>query len=297
MTIPSEAALGALGALASACAWAVIGLLVRMLAPVLNSVAINAVRSTLGGALLLGWVLLTGAGQGLSSISPRAFLLLTVSILIAVGIGDTVFWESARSLGLARAMTVSMTYPVFSTLLAAGLLGEAVSLAVVMGTALTLAGVTLIVTTRHDEPAGAPERFWLGVGAATLASVAWAVSVIVLKVPLTGIDATTAQAVRLPVAGLLLWATPWAWSALGDIRGGGRRAWWTVGWLSALTALSSVMFVAGVKYAGVAVATVLSSTAPMFAIPLGALFLGERVAPRVIVGALVTVAGIGVLQL
>jgi drug/metabolite transporter (DMT)-like permease len=297
MTIPSEAALGALGALGSACAWAVIGLLVRMLAPVLNSVAINAVRSTLGGALLLGWVLLTGAGQGLSSISPRAFLLLTVSILIAVGIGDTVFWESARSLGLARAMTVSMTYPVFSTLLAAGLLGEAVSLAVVMGTALTLAGVTLIVTTRHDEPAGAPERFWLGVGAATLASVAWAVSVIVLKVPLTGIDATTAQAVRLPVAGLLLWATPWAWSALGDIRGGGRRAWWTVGWLSALTALSSVMFVAGVKYAGVAVATVLSSTAPMFAIPLGALFLGERVAPRVIVGALVTVAGIGVLQL
>src|SRR5215813_14165160 len=108
MTIPSEAALGALGALGSACSWAVIGLLVRMLAPVLNSVAINAVRSTLGGALLLAWVLIAGAGDGLAAISLQTFILLIVSILIAVGIGDTVFWESARSLGLARAMTVSM---------------------------------------------------------------------------------------------------------------------------------------------------------------------------------------------
>jgi len=45
------------------------------------------------------------------------------------------------------------------------------------------------------------------------------------------------------------------------------------------------------------VATVLSSTAPMFAIPLGALFLGERLTPQAVAGVVVTVAGIGILQL
>jgi len=54
--------------------------------------------------------------------------------------------------------------------------------------------------------------------------------------------------------------------------------------LGALTSVSSVMFVAGVKHAGVAVASVLSSTAPMFAIPLAVIFLNERVTPRALTG-------------
>jgi drug/metabolite transporter (DMT)-like permease len=57
-----------------------------------------------------------------------------------------------------------------------------------------------------------------------------------------------------------------------------------------------VTFVAGVQYAGVAVATVLSSIAPIFAIPLGFLFLGERPTPRTAAGALLAIAGIAVLQ-
>jgi len=67
--------------------------------------------------------------------------------------------------------------------------------------------------------------------------------------------------------------------------------------LAALTAVSSVLFVMGVKHAGVGVATVLSATAPMFAIPLGALFLGERMTVTAALGTLLTVAGIAVLSL
>jgi drug/metabolite transporter (DMT)-like permease len=57
------------------------------------------------------------------------------------------------------------------------------------------------------------------------------------------------------------------------------------------------LFVAGVRHAGVAVATVLSSTAPIFAIPLGLVFLNERVPAVAAVGAAVTVLGIALLQL
>jgi drug/metabolite transporter (DMT)-like permease len=76
----------------------------------------------------------------------------------------------------------------------------------------------------------------------------------------------------------------------------GRGARVRIAVLGALTSVSSVMFVAGVKHAGVAVASVLSSTAPMFAIPLAVVFLGERLTTRALVGAAVTVAGIVVLQ-
>ena len=64
-----------------------------------------------------------------------------------------------------------------------------------------------------------------------------------------------------------------------------------------VTAASSVLFVASLKYAGVAIGAVLSATAPLFAIPLGVLFLGERVTLATVLGAVIAVAGIVVLQL
>ena len=111
------------------------------------------------------------------------------------------------------------------------------------------------------------------------------------------IEPLTAQAVRLPLASVLLWLTPWTWSAVPAMRRAGRGPLVTIGALSVITAASSVLFVAGLKYAGVAVGAVLSSTAPVFALPLGVLFLGERVSMMTVAGVLLALAGIIVLQL
>jgi uncharacterized membrane protein len=291
----SPAALGALAALGSACTWAVTSLLVRSLAPTFNSVAVNAIRTTIGGAALLGCLVLVAGGDGLLNISAASLGLLAVSIVLAITIGDTIFFESARALGVARAMTVSMTYPLIAAALAAAFLGERVTSRLLAGAVLTLGGLVLIVTGRARGDA-VPERLWLGVGAATVASVAWAVSAVLMRPPLEEMDAVTAQAVRLPLAAASLWVTPWARGAVGRLVTSDRSVMMRIGVLSGLTAVSSVMFVAGLKHAGVAVATVLSSTAPMFAMPLGYFFLGERLSRQAVVGTVLTVAGIAVLQ-
>jgi drug/metabolite transporter, DME family len=293
----SDPAWGALCAAGSALSWAAIGLLVRALSPGFNSVTLNAIRSTLGGGLICGWVAITGGLPAVMGMSGTAFALLSASVVLAIWLGDTAFFESTRALGLCRAMTVSMTYPLVSAVLAAVFLGEALTLKVGAGSIVTLGGLTLTVS--GQEASGVPERarFWLGVGAATLASLAWAASVILLKPSLAEVDAVHAQVVRLPVAAALLWATPWAWRRATPLRHQGVPTLCRLGALGALTAISSIMFVAGVRYAGVAVATVLSSTAPLFAIPLGLVFLDERLAPRVLTGAVVTVLGIAMLEL
>lgn len=282
-------------ALGSAVMWAVTSLLVRSLSPHFSSVGINVLRSAVGGALLVGYVLLEGGVQPFLDVSPEAFTLMTLSIVAAVGVGDTLFFESTRTLGLGRAMTIATSYPVLAAVLAAVFLDEPLTLPVVAGTLMTLGGLALIVMTKADVTA--QRRPWLGIGAAALASVGWAVSVVLVKAPLREVDATLAQAIRLPVAALLLWCTPWARGAFGALRAsrGHVLARFTV--LSALTAVSSVLFVASVKYAGVTIASVLSSTAPLFAIPLGVVFLGERLPPAAVLGAIVTVAGIVVLRL
>jgi drug/metabolite transporter (DMT)-like permease len=274
----------------------VVSLIVRNLSGTLNSASINALRTLGAGVLLLLWIIGTDGIDRLRAIDLGVFGLLALSMVLSGSMGDTVFFESTRFLGLARAMTASMTYPMLSAFLAAALLDEPVTPALVAGSLLTLGGLALIVGTKPSEP-DRPGHLWLGLAAAQAASVCWAVGVILLKVPLDTMDATTAQAVRLPVAGLALLVTPWVWGSLGTVRAAGAPLVATLVALVVLTAGSSVLFVAGVKYAGVGVASVLSSTAPMFAIPLGTLFLGERMTGTAALGTAITVAGVAVLNL
>src|SRR5512145_3123289 len=147
----SETTLGALAALGSAVAWAVTSLLARSLMPALGSVAVNAVRSTIGGVILVVWVLATAGAGAFTAISAHAWLLLTLSIVVAIAIGDTVFFESTRALGLGRAMTISTTYPVGAAAIAAALFDEPLTVRIAVGTLLTLGGVALIVSGRSAE--------------------------------------------------------------------------------------------------------------------------------------------------
>jgi drug/metabolite transporter (DMT)-like permease len=291
----SDPTFGALCALASALAWSVTSLMARTLIPHYGSVTINAVRSGAAGVLLLVLVMAVDGSHTLFAMSGATFVQLTVSIVAAIGIGDTVFFESTRAIGLSRAMTIATTYPVGAALLAAAFLNEPLTVPVMVGTLLTLGGVALIVSVRSGD--AHPERLAFGVWTAVVAAVAWAVSTVMMKVPLSEIDPLTAQAIRLPLASVLLWLTPWTWGAVGAMRKAGRGPLVTIGMLSLVTAASSVLFVASLKYAGVAVGSVLSATAPVFALPLGVLFLGERVSRTTIAGVLLALSGVVVLQL
>ena len=289
----SDPALGALCALGAALAWSITSLLARTLMPHYGSVTINAIRSGVAGTLLLACVLVVHGPAALGAMSATTFLVLVVSIVAAIGIGDTVFFESTRAIGLGRAMTIATTYPIGAAVMAAALYGERITTSIAAGTLLTLGGVALIVGVRSEAR---PERLWFGVWTAVVASVAWAVSTVMMKTPLHEIEPLTAQAIRLPLASALLWLTPWTRGAGAALRAGGRGPLLRMGVLSVITAVSSVLFVASLKYAGVAIGSVLSATAPLFALPLGVIFLGERVSAWTVLGALVAVAGIVVLQ-
>jgi drug/metabolite transporter, DME family len=288
--------LGALCALASALTWAVTSLLVRTVSPPLSSVTVSAVRALLGGGVLLAWVLLTGGVRRLAAIGETNFLLLAVSIVVAIALGDVMFFESARFLGLARAMTVSMVYPLMSAGFAAIFLGEPLTARVGGGSVVTLVGLALIVRARPGERLH-KERLGVGLAAAFTAAVAWAVSLLVLKPAMGTLDPVTAQAVRLPLAALVLFATPWGWGAPRQVLEADRATLGRVAVLGLITAGSSVLFVTGVKWADVAVAAVLSSTAPLFALPLGLIFLGERVTGLALVGTALAVAGVALIQM
>ena len=290
----SDPALGAVYALAAALAWSVTSLLARSLIGDYGSVTINAVRWTVAGVLLVACVLVRDGAAALVTMSWQTFGLLALSV-VCIAVGDTVFFESTHAIGVGRAMTIATVYPMGAALLAVLFFDETFTTTVAVGSLLTLGGVGAIVGSRPGEMER--ERLWSGVWMTLLASAVWAVSTAVMKPPLREIEPLTAQAIRLPMASALLWLTPWARGAMTNLRTGGRRPLIRIAMLSVVTAVSAVFFVASLKHAGVTVGAVLSSTAPLFAIPLGVIFLGERASILMIAGAVIATAGIVVLQL
>jgi drug/metabolite transporter (DMT)-like permease len=285
-------------ALVAALAWTLVSLVARDLTAQFPSLSLNIIRCAGASVLLVPLALVFGDLTSLPHVSLFAWICLTLSVLTALGIGDTAFFESTKSLGLARAMTISTAgYPPIASVLALWWFDERITLSLALGSIVALAGLVLIVSESADGPPGPaegePRR--RGLELAVIAAVAWAVSAALMKPPVREIDPLAIQAVRLPLSTLLLWATPWA-------RGTARGLWARrhavarrIAALSALTALSAVAFLAGLKYAGVSIGTVLSSAAPLFALPI-AFLAGERVTWRAATGAALTVAGIAILS-
>lgn len=58
------------------------------------------------------------------------------------------------------------------------------------------------------------------------------------------------------------------------------------------TGVGSVLFVYAVDEIGAAKTAFLTTSAPVFALPMGVLFLSEKITARVLLGTLVTIAGI-----
>ena len=288
-------AFGAACALGSAFMWALTSLLVRRLGATTSMMTVNAVRVGVSGLFLLALSFAGTARLEITAMSMTTFVLIASSTVIAAGVGDSIFFECVRILGLGRAMTLASSYPLLAAGFAAMFLGETITLRAMTGAVLTLAGLVLILGGRHEHGDRRGIR-WRPVAAALFVAVLWALSAILLKPAMRDLSPLTAQGVRLPIVAAFLWATPWARAGVPSLRAAGRRVVVPLVVLSVLTAVSSLMWVAGLKYSNVMVATVLSSTSPMFAIALGAAFLSERLTPGAIAGAALTVAGIVVLK-
>jgi drug/metabolite transporter (DMT)-like permease len=198
-------------------------------------------------------------------------------------------------IGLARSFPISGSFPLFTLALAAVVLQEPVGWRELLGCLVTLAGVMLVAV-----PAASIDQLRLdrrtnlaGVGCALGAAIMWSISSTTVKIGLNDLDVVAANAIRLPVAAAVLLAMtarqrrqplPWrlprstiAVIVLTGVLGSG---------------LSGFLWMYGVQAIGAARAAVLSATSPIFAAPLSAAVLKERVTGRILAGTLLSVAGI-----
>jgi len=289
--------IGEVAALASALLWSCNSVLLRWLSPRVDHdvVVLNALRCLVATVLLGGAMLLLGRLPELLDVAPAPLALLVGSVVLGVGIGDSLYFHALRLVGVARAQPISMSYPLITTVLAATFLGEAITLQTLLGIVLVVCGVYWVATAqgKHGRSGLAPGALRRGVLLSLVAAACWSCGTILLRPALEYVDLWVVTTVRMGVAALLL-------QVYAARRG---RVVWRLAQrdpaltrgvllLGLGTALSMSLFLISVYYAGAARAATLSSTSPLFGVPLALFVLKEQVTWRLLAGVGVTLIGV-----
>lgn len=287
---------GEVAGLLTALTWATSSMLVKALTRHFTPIPLTALRLSVGAIFI--FVVLSATNQlgSLGSLPASAALGLGLSTVIGTAGGDVLFTAGLKSLPMAIAFPVSVSaFVVITTLVSVAFLGEPIGPYLMLGLPLTLVGLYLISSA--GRPKAAPGQLgdrWKGVAVVLVSALFWAASISVLKLSIGQNSVLAANAVRLPIGALVMLGLAFQVDPGSlRLRRYGRSVWTAMVAAGVLGyGVGALFFVASVQNAGAARAALLSSVAPLFALPLSIVFLKEKVTLAILVGTLLTVAGI-----
>ena len=288
--------IGELGGLACAPLWAISSILLKSQTGKVDALRINALRSVFGSIFLIAIVPIFGRTDQLGDLSFPAVAYLWSSVIIGMVLGDTLYIKGMGIIGVARALPISITYPIFVLPFSATIIGESLSRLTIVGVLITVAGLYVITAPKRGAekaPAETRRQYWQGVFLLLAASVCWAVGTTVLSFSMTELDPIVASAIRMPFMALVL-------LIIVFLKKDARKTWYPGRRSLIILALAGIvgiglgglLFLVGIKYAKPARTAILSATAPLFGMPLSVLILRERVTLRMVVGTILCVLGI-----
>jgi len=290
--------IGEISALGCAFCWALSSTLTKSLSGKIEPLSLNFIRC-LGAAVPLWAIIPFYPGvYGLSPITGKAVLYLSLSALVGMSVGDTIYIRGLRLINVTLAFPIAQSVTPLLTVVAAFLfLEETITRSFVGGTVLILAGIYLIAIPVGASPLsldGPQEKRGMGIGLILIATVFWTVSIVFLKFGLKETEPIVANGIRLPVATLALLPLVFLQKSFPE---GSQQIKVRLVFLGAITGilafgLGGILFLKAVQVAGAGKTMVLTSCGPLLGLPISVFLLKEKVTKRTISGTVLVVLGI-----
>ena len=291
--------IGELSALTAAFLWAISSVVYSLLGQRISPLQLNFLK----GIIAIAFILITLLFQGIIVDNWKTFsvVLLSISGIIGIGLGDTAYFLALNNLGARRTLLLETLTPPLSALLAWILIGETLNTIAWCGILLTLLGIAWVISERSALEINNNLLIVKGVMWGILAAVTQAGGSVLSRVALLNSDITPLESslIRL-VAGtgiaFLLAAIPWNQkSSSQPINFLSFRIMGTIT-LAAFgsTYLGIWLQQTSLKFAPTGIAQTLLATSPIFVIPI-ALIMKEKVSLRSILGVLIAITGISLL--
>ncbi len=254
---------------------------------VTSNAATGTIVSIIISAAIL-WVV-TPIFIPLSSFRTPAIWYFIAGGIFAPGVGRFMTFKAIERVGVARAVPITNTAPMFSSILAVLLIGESWPLQNILGTSLVILGVVIISRT---QTATAKWRK-LDLVYPVLAAIAFAVSsnlrklgLLIASLPLM---AATVSATTALVFTVIFQQTQGGWRTFVLSRQS--FGWFVATGVAHTTAMLSSFY--ALSFGKIVIVDPLVSASPVLTLFLSTLFLKdlESITPRVVMGAICTVVG------
>ena len=292
--------MGELAALGAAICWTISAILYKEALLKTKPISANIVRLVCTSIILVACLAIIGKFGVLMNLPACAVVLACVSGIIGLGFGDTLYMMSLKLIGVARAVPITCVYPLFNLLWAVFLVGEPITLSVVLGAVTIVFGIWLL---RQETDAGTAETekkiLVKGVAYALATAVMWSVSITMIDMAVTlpetsSLDhALAINTIRVAaIAVSLLVSAPIIDRGFGFLKM--QRKTLAALIFGGIVALGLGWFFLTYSFINTleSRAVPISSTTPLFSTLSGIVFLHEKVTARNAVGSIMIVVGI-----
>lgn len=280
--------LGIIAALGSAASWAFATVVFDRLGKVVPYAGITFLKGFFSILLMLLLVMVVG---DFKTVTSHDAVILIASGIIGIAIGDTLFFKSLQDLGAKMQVLYFMLGQIVTMLLSFLLLGDVLTLEEYIGAMILLFGIVIVTWGRQEDHPNKTR----GIIGGFLSILCFSISTIMIKFTETDIDVISASFYRMLAGTLIMtlfgltthkmksWITP-----LKDFK------------TLALFLLNVVVITIGgfilsmyaIKTISVSLASILSTTEPVFVLLLAYLINHEKVSRRELIGAAVSIIGL-----
>jgi len=225
----------------------------------------------------------------LSSFRTPAIWYFIAGGIFAPGVGRFMTFKSIERVGVARAVPITNTAPMFSSILAVLVVGESWPLQNILGTSLVILGVVILSRTKTEKSQ------WrkLDLVYPVLAAIAFAMSsnlrklgLLIASLPLM---AATVSATTALVFTVIFQQAQGGWRTFALSRRS--FGWFVATGVAHTTAMLSSFY--ALSFGKIVIVDPLISASPVLTLFLSTIFLKdlESITPRVVMGAICTVIG------
>lgn len=293
--------IGELAALSTAFSWTITGLAFESAGKKVGSTVLNFITLIFGFSFLSIFTYFTRGHLFPVDASVHNWVWLSLSGIIGFFIGDLFLFQSYIEIGTRISLLILASSPPITAILGFVFLKEEISIAGVLGMLITFLGISIVILSKDSGE----KRFKFthsikGLIFAFLGAIGQSVGTILSKLGMNGYNAFAATQIRV-LAGfislVILFSYLNKWS---DIKRaiGNKKAIATIALGSVFGSFLGVSLqLVSLQHVSAGITTTITSITPVIIIPFSIFVYKEKIKTKEILGAILSVSGVGVLFL